>query len=77
MNSLNTNINKNMNLLNIDLPDQYRKSLNPDKSILDTRNKMLFILKQKNEYKKKIIYSQFSIILLIILLIVSIIYSSK
>lgn len=59
------------------LPNKYRNSLTPDKSILNTRNRMLFLLKQKNQYKKKVIYSQFSIILLLILLIIGIIYSSK
>lgn len=59
------------------LPLKYRNSLSPNKSILNTRNRMLFVLKQKNEYKKKVIYSQFSVILLITLLIIAIIYSSK
>jgi len=64
-------------LISTSLFSQYNTFLNPNEDILNNRNRMLFLLKEKNDYKKKVIYSQISIILLIILLIVSILYSSK
>lgn len=48
----------------------YDTSLHPDLDILNIRKRMLYISKEKNKYKRKIIYTQIAILILLILFIV-------
>ena len=52
------------------LQETYNASLNTDSPILNIRKRMLYISKEKNKYKQKIIYTQIAILILLILFIV-------
>lgn len=69
-NSGNLHLSKDINTSLHRTLQKYDDSLNPNLDILNIRKRMLFIGKERNKYKKKIIYTQVAILLLLILFIV-------
>jgi len=55
----------------------YEKDINFLKSQIDTRIKMLEIVKENNSYKKKVIFTIISLILLSLLILMIIFTNSK
>lgn len=56
---------------------EYEKDINFLKSQIDTRIKMLEIVKENNSYKKKVIFTIISLILLSLLILMIIFTNSK
>ena len=73
--TLNRNVDKliqtmpTVNTESTTLPKLYHTVQNPNLDTLNIRKRMLYISKEKNKYKQKIIYTQIAILILLILFI--------
>ena len=65
-------INKDWGTLNTQTVPEDRQNINKLKSIIDTRIKMLEIVKENNAYKKKVIFTLISLIFLALIAMITI-----